>query len=693
MSQAKLAFWNANGLQQHLPELKAFIEDKNLDVVLISETHFTEKSYVKIPNYKIYSTNHPAGTARGGSAIIVRESINHNVNENYSTNHIQCTSISTNMSFGLVTFAAIYCPPRYSINTDQYKHFFQSLGNCFVAGGDYNAKHTIWGSRLVSPKGRVLFKTMQSMNLSHISSGSPTYWPSDLNKTPDLIDFCVTKGIPINHTKVESCLELSSDHTPVLVTLFDRFKCNDSSATLYSKQTNWDQFRLKVTQSLALNISLKTPIEIEEAIQLFNTTIQYAAWESTPAPKYQNASKTLSSGVAELIKNKRKLRKRWQQFRDPQLKKALNKAAKDLKNALLEIENDEIRKYFKDLSPSQSSNYSLWKATKKTQQQTTHSAAIKMRNGQWARSNIDIANTFAEHLADVFQPFPRDVSILPSDDIAIQNNIPQSVNDIQPITPVTLNQVTDIIWSLNTKKSPGYDLITAKVLKELPTIGIKFISYIFNAVLRLHHFPVQWKIAQVILILKPGKPPQYPSSYRPISLLPILSKVMEIIILKRMTPIIEQKCIIPDHQFGFRKHHSTIEQVNRVYSIARNSIEKGEYCTAVFIDVSQAFDKVWHPGLLFKLHQIFPSNIWLLLSSYLDNRHFLVRHKNEFTGLTNILSGVPQGSVLGPTLYTLYTSDLPQSNNTYTATYADDTVMLSCHKDNTQEQIAAWPIL
>ena len=89
---------------------------------------------------------------------------------------------------------------------------------------------------------------MQIMNLSYISSGSPTYWRSDLNKTPDLIDFCVTKGIPINHTKFESCFELSSDHTSVLVTLFDRFKCNDASATLYSKQTNWDQFRLKVTQ-------------------------------------------------------------------------------------------------------------------------------------------------------------------------------------------------------------------------------------------------------------------------------------------------------------------------------------------------------------------------------------------------------------------------------------------------------------
>ena len=152
MSETKLAFWNANGLQQHLLELKAFIADKNLEIVLISETHFTEKNYVRIPHYKIYHTNQPAGTARGGSAIIVRESISHTLNENFQSNHIQSKSITTKMSFGFITFATIYSPPRHFINMDQYRNHFQSLGNCFIAGGDYNAKHTVWGSRIVSPK-------------------------------------------------------------------------------------------------------------------------------------------------------------------------------------------------------------------------------------------------------------------------------------------------------------------------------------------------------------------------------------------------------------------------------------------------------------------------------------------------------------------------------------------------------------
>ena len=95
----------------------------------------------------------------------------------------------------------------------------------------------------VSPKGRILFKTMQAMNLSHTSSGNPTYWPSDLNNLPDLIDFCVTKSISANLTKVESSLELSSDHAPVLVTFSDQAKLNAEYASLHSQQTNWEEFR------------------------------------------------------------------------------------------------------------------------------------------------------------------------------------------------------------------------------------------------------------------------------------------------------------------------------------------------------------------------------------------------------------------------------------------------------------------
>ena len=130
-----------------------------------------------------------------------------------------------------------------------------------------------------------------------------------------------------------------------------------------------------------------------------------------------------------------------------------------------------------------------------------------------------------------------------------------------------------------------------------------------NAAFRLQHFPAQWKTAQIIIFPKPGKEPEYVTSYRPTSLLPILSKVCEKLISKRLNKILIDKNIIPKHQFGFRNKHSTIEQVNRVTNEIRNAFEENKYCAAVFLDVSQAFDKVWLVGVLYKLKKILPENL------------------------------------------------------------------------------------
>jgi hypothetical protein len=103
-----------------------------------------------------------------------------------------------------------------------------------------------------------------------------------------------------------------------------------------------------------------------------------------------------------------------------------------------------------------------------------------------------------------------------------------------PIPHLTRTEIHTAILGLNPKKSPGYDLITSKILQELPPIGIKYLTQLFSAILLHTYFPAQWKVAQIILILKPGKPPNALPSYRPISLLPLVSKVFEKLLLKRL---------------------------------------------------------------------------------------------------------------------------------------------------------------
>ena len=145
MSNIIIAVWNANGMQQHIYEIKAFIQDQNVDIMLTSETHLRDKSYISILNYTIYNINHPAKTVCGGSAIVIRNSIAHFSNANFCQAHLQATSVTINDSVGILIIAALYCPPRYSIKEDQFRQFYNTLGSRFIAAGDYNAKHTLWG--------------------------------------------------------------------------------------------------------------------------------------------------------------------------------------------------------------------------------------------------------------------------------------------------------------------------------------------------------------------------------------------------------------------------------------------------------------------------------------------------------------------------------------------------------------------
>jgi len=186
-----------------------------------------------------------------------------------------------------------------------------------------------------------------------------------------------------------------------------------------------------------------------------------------------------------------------------------------------------------------------------------------------------------------------------------------------PAKHTTPNEVKYIINKLKIGKSPGYDLISNKILSHLPKKTIILLTYIYNSMLRLSYFPLTWKFSIIILIHKPSKPKHLSSSYRPISLLPTLAKIFEKIILKRIRPIVKFHNIIPHSPFGFRTNHSTIQQIHRLTDQIATSFEKKEFCSGVFLDFAQAFDRVWHIGPPLQT-KTFPSSTLLLTHSLLS---------------------------------------------------------------------------
>lgn len=671
MNLLKICFWNANGLSQHKKEVEHFLHEQEIDVLLVSETHFTQKNCFRVNGYSTYDTKHPSGRACGGTAIIVHNKIRHFPLPEFGRDHIQATSV--NIIDYRVTLSSIYCPPRHNINRDQFLDFFATLGTKFIAAGDYNAKHTIWGSRLITPRGRQLLSAISSHGLDAISSGHPTYWPSDLKKIPDLIDFAVIKNIKREQVCVSSSLDLSSDHSPSIIWLNDSSTEVQEKRHLYpNKNTNWLKYKMYVSSHLPYNIALRNSSDIQSAVNMFTDVVTTAASVATPIITPRNkGTQYMSVNVQFLVNEKRKLRRQWQECRSPALKSRLNRCQRNLQAALKRNEQNSLDNYLRNLDPSKETNYSLWKAVKHMQCPIAYESPIRLENGTWAKDSCEKVNAFANHLEKVFTP-----------NDTMSNISPYIIDDVVP-SPMKFrfSILKSSVQKLDQKKSPGIDRISSSMIINLPTSALKILMYIYNAILRVGYFPISWKESEIVMIPKPGKDVSQVTSYRPISLLPILSKLFEKLLISSLSPHINSRHIVPDHQFGFRESHSTIEQVHRITTLIRKAFENKQYCSALFIDISQAFDKVWHEGLLFKITNLLPANTHKLFKSYLSERSFRVRSKNEFSTSRKISAGVPQGSILGPLLYIIFTADMPTNALTYTSTFADDTAFISNNSD------------
>lgn len=674
MNELKIATWNANGLLQHVLELDLFLRNEEIDICLISETHLKENQYIKILGYSFYHTPHPADTARGGSAILIKSNIQHYTEQKISNRIMQIAAITTQVKNKEFIVAAIYCPPREPSSEDDFVRILSTFGNNFIIGGDFNAKHTFWGSRLINPRGKRLYMAARKANCEFFSSGAPTYWPTDTTKVPDLIDFFVGKGIGNNHTHTKNSDDLSSDHTPVILTLSNSITHIRMQPRLVNHKTNWDDFKLNLERFVNLSLPLDTREQIDKETEQFIADVQQAAENSTPFYNKDHQNKIhYPEEIKELIFKKRKARRKWQANRYPNDKVAFNRLSNQLKKCIYQFKNNSISKFLFNLTAGKDSEYSLWKAAKNLKRPQTQDPPIKAADGTWIGNPKHKAEIFAEYLSSVFKPFPQ---------ASNEDNLtfPEKNDDVNEIVPITLKELKDTCCNLSNKKSPGYDLITGQIIKELPNIALLKLQHIINACFKLRYVPHHWKIAEVIVIPKPGKPTTEVTSYRPISLLPALSKVFERLLLKRLNKIVNERKLIPNHQFGFRNKHSTIDQVHRITNTIEKALEENKVCSAIFLDVAQAFDKVWHRGLEYKLYRDLPIQYYEILKSYLSNRYFRVRYNQEYSELQEISAGVPQGSVLGPVLYLLYTRDIPLDDGTVLGTFADDTAILTTDK-------------
>jgi hypothetical protein len=638
-------------------------------ILVITETKLINSDKITFRNYTLtrQDRNNNKNTRGGGVLIAVRKGVP------YTSKKTPNTSLETaaiQLADNGPAIVGAYNPPYNYFKVSELSKIL-AISNKTILAGDLNAKNTVWNCNSNETNGITLEKYLNSSGTSINFPNEPTHTP--LNGTnPTTIDIFLAKNIQ-NYTRARTLNDLNSDHSPVCMeTTYDGLEDVSRRITSF-KNTDWTKFRSDINRAIKINSNIGTIEKLNSEITKFTSILvemsKKHSKEVDPTFRLQ-----IPDDITQLMKERNKIRKIYQRTGASEDKNLMTKHNEEIKNRL-EIHK---RKFWNNkLKKLNTKDNSLWKMAKSLKKNRNELPPLQLVNGDEAVTDKEKAEALVSHFQSIHQDLfsistPEQDRIDTEVEAMLKTESPPD-NDYLDSMRTNPHEIFKIVKRLKIGKAFGEDNVQNIVLKNLPRKAIIQLNHIVNAIFKLNYFPVKFKSAVIIPIPKSGKNKMKISSYRPISLLSSTAKVVEKIIQIRLNKIIVKHRLDKPTQMGFKKNHSTTLQLARIINEILIEFNKDKTTAMTLIDLEKAFDTVWINGLVKKMCvNGININFAKLIHSYLAQRDIKVKVNNTLSTTKTINRGVPQGSVIAPTLFNLFTFDIPDFEKSKTALYADD---------------------
>lgn len=674
---------NSQSLKRKFSKITEFFGGlkKNFKVIAITETWLKEEyvNTIQIEGYNFFYVNRN-DRGGGGVGLYVDSDLKCNIVEKktfVATNLMEIITIEIITDTGKnILLSCVYRPPGPGADlfTNKIIEMFENENNKLVVlCGDFNidinnSAETVDHKYLMQSIGLCPMITRPTRITTHSATTIDNIYTNiHCNEIINGIFMTdVSDHLPVFIIYEKKCFNRVQDETPV--TMRDRSRKAIDALREDLKKQNWEKvYTNDVNYAYNRFMCILTDLYDKNCkkVQI------YAHEKKNP---FNNP--WMTKGLINACKKKNYLYRTFLRLRTNDAEVRYKK----YKNKLVSIMRKQKKDYYtKLLDKSKNNTKGTWSilnsVLNKGKAKPTYPEYFSKNNADIYEKD-EIADDFNNYFINIGPSLSKNIPIQDIDDGIIPNVNSFFLESIQE------EEILTTVHKFANKKSNDFADMNMALIKQIIDVIIKPFTYICNLSFTTGTFPDQMKIAKVLPLFKKGKKNDL-ANYRPISLLPQFSKILEKLFVVRLNKFINKNNILSNSQYGFRSNHSTSTAIIELAEEITNAMDKEHVLVSVFVDLQKAFDTLDHEILLNKLYKYGIRGVvhqWV--KSYLKDRKQFVQINNTKSKYCNIACGVPQGSVLGPVLFLLYVNDIVHASNSLKCIlFADDTTLFYSGKN------------